>query len=51
MVKPWGLLGGEHVELQVAEKYSPAGNENDKLLSLQSLEDLSGPDVFFFSHQ
>lgn len=44
-MKPGGLLGGDHVESREAEKYSLAGKENDKLLSLQSLEDLSGPDV------
>lgn len=45
MMKPGGLLGGDHVESREAEKYSLTGKENDKLLSLQSLEDLSGPDV------
>lgn len=38
-------FGLSHVESREAEKYSLAGRENDKLLSLQPLEDLSGPDV------
>lgn len=43
-MKPGRLLGGDPVESH------EAGKENDKLFSLQSLEDLSGPDVLF-SHE
>lgn len=40
-MKPGGLSGGDPVESH------EAGKENDKLFSLKSLEDLSGPDVLF----
>lgn len=35
------------MESHEAEKYSLAGKEKDKFLSLQSIENPSGPDVLF----